>query len=100
MVCANQRRILLLKKKNEALNIEIFDVNSEIQLELKRKEMLQCNHLFVKLRDEEVYGGFHSTDYEYEPSIIKCVHCELTNYYMSSGERDYRKYYPKYKYQN
>lgn len=93
----NDNDIFLLKKKNEALSIEIFDVNSEIRLELKKKEMLQCNHLFVKLRDSEVYGGFHSSDYEYEPSIIKCVHCGLTNYYMSSGERDYRKYYPKYK---
>ncbi len=91
----NDDDIALLKKKNDAIVKKIGYISYEIQLELKEKQMLQCNHLFVKLKDREVYGGFHSTDYEYEPSVVKCVHCGLTNYYMSSYERDYRNHYAK-----
>ena len=71
--------IFLLKKELNKLSCEY--TNSSI---LKSKQIYQrlnkeCNHLFVKLKDGYWTGGCHSSDCEYTPSIVECVHCGLTN---------------------
>ncbi len=45
----------------------------------RRDEIINCNHLFLKLKEKEYVGSFHSSDCEDEPSILECVHCGLTN---------------------
>lgn len=47
--------------------------------EERENEIKKCNHLFLILKNKEYVGGFHSSDCGYEPSILECVHCGLTN---------------------
>ena len=42
-----------------------------------------CDHLFVKQTEGYWIGGFHSSNYEYEHSIVTCVHCGLSNRYKN-----------------
>ena len=55
----------------------------------KIKEIENCDHLFLKLREGYDVKGFHSTDYYHVPSTIECVKCGLSNKYsdMSIKER-------------
>jgi hypothetical protein len=47
-----------------------------------------CNHLFVMQKEGYWVGGFHSSDYEYEKSIVTCVHCGLTNRWSIFNQYD------------
>ena len=38
-----------------------------------------CKHLFVKVRESEYIGAFHSSDCETIPARYECVLCGLTN---------------------
>lgn len=38
-----------------------------------------CEHLFVKVRESEYIGAFHSSDCGTIPARFECVHCGLTN---------------------
>ena len=48
----------------------------------KQKEMEECEHLFIKKTNGYWINGFHSSDYEYAPCIVECLHCGLTNLYL------------------
>ena len=59
-----------------------------VDIVIKRKEeMEKCNHLFILLKEGEWINGFHSSDCCYEPNIVECVHCGLTNKFMRIEER-------------
>ena len=45
----------------------------------RKDEILNCNHLFLKLKDKEYIGSYHSSDCYDNPAIVECVHCGLTN---------------------
>ena len=45
-----------------------------------------CQHLFVKVRDPEYIGAFHSSDCETIPARYECVRCGLTNRLMDMEE--------------
>ena len=55
------------------------------------QEMSSCNHLFVKIKEGVSYSGFHSSDYEYDPSQVECVFCGLTNKHKYMEDLFYRK---------
>lgn len=38
-----------------------------------------CDHLFVKIRESEYSGSFHSSDCSTTPARYECVRCGLTN---------------------
>ena len=73
----NNDEINKLKEKNK----ELKELIKNEYLENKVLQMRKCSHLFVKLKYGHWTGGFHSSDYEYEPGIFQCVHCGLTNKY-------------------
>ena len=54
------------------------------------KEISSCNHLFVKIKEGVSYPGFHSSDYEYDPSQVECVFCGLTNKHKYMEDLFYR----------
>jgi hypothetical protein len=56
-------------------------------LDKREKEMEECTHLFVKLREGEDYYGFHSSDCGHDPCIVKCVKCGLTNKYTKLSDK-------------
>ena len=60
-------------------------------LENKKLEMENCQHLFLKLEEGQRYYGFHSSDCGYDPCVVVCLKCGLTNKYI---ERDsiYKEY--------
>ena len=70
---------------------------SDEEVEKRKNEIIKCNHLFIKLEDGVYIGGFHSSDCYYEPSIVECVHCGLTNKFNKLEElyndRDYLSYF-------
>ena len=45
----------------------------------RKEEMLNCNHLFLKLKDKEYVGSYHSSDCCDDSAIVECVYCGLTN---------------------
>lgn len=49
--------------------------------EERKKQIRECNHEFVLLKEGGWCGGFNSSDYEYDYNIIECVHCGVTNKY-------------------
>ena len=59
-----------------------LSVNEEAR-EKVIKRMKKCNHLFVKLKEGQTIPGFHSTEYYYDPCVVECVHCGLTNKFCS-----------------
>ena len=44
-----------------------------------RKHMEECDHLFIKQREGYWSCGFHSSDYEYTPTVVTCLKCGLNN---------------------
>ena len=48
----------------------------------KKKQMEECDHLFIKQREGYWVGGFNSSDYEYTPCVVECLRCGLTNSYL------------------
>lgn len=45
-----------------------------------------CKHLFVKVRESEYIGAFHSSDCETIPARYECVRCGLTNRLIDTEE--------------
>lgn len=45
-----------------------------------------CEHLFVKVRESEYIGAFHSSDCETIPARYECVRCGLTNRLIDTEE--------------
>ena len=45
-----------------------------------------CKHLFVKVRESEYIGAFHSSDCETIPARYECVKCGLTNRLIDTEE--------------
>ena len=77
--------------------------NEEIRAKLmaKLKEFRECEHLFVKLRAGRWVGGFHSSDYEYDPTIVYCVKCGLNNINLDTmSENKRHKFYSMINYYN
>ena len=57
-----------------------------VEKEKRRDEVLHCEHKFVLLKRGGWTGGFHSSDYEYQPNLVECVHCGLTNKFVKMEE--------------
>lgn len=59
-------------------------------LKNKEKQMEECQHLFLKIKEGKSYYGFHSSDYEHEPCVVTCLKCGLTNRFieMNSIEKE------------
>ena len=51
-------------------------------LKNKEKQMEECEHLFLKIKEGRSYNGYHSSDYEYEPCVVVCLKCGLTNRFI------------------
>ena len=58
--------------------------NDKFDESLKRMKtkMSKCDHLFVKLKEGEYIGGFHSSDCYDDPPVVTCLKCGLTNKYI------------------
>lgn len=54
----------------------------------KETQMKKCQHLFLKLKKGEYYGGFNSSDCEYDPCIVICLKCWLTNKFTEYNSID------------
>ncbi len=78
----NNEAISKLEKRGQKIDEEISKTSLYIQVRKAEEKMLKCKHLFVKLKEGERYSGFHSSDYEQDPSLVECVHCGLTNRYL------------------
>ena len=57
---------------------------------LKRKEsqMEECQHLFLKIKKGQRYYGFHSSDCGYDPCVVICLKCGLTNRFFEMDSID------------
>ena len=57
---------------------------------LKKKEtqMDECKHLFLKIREGQNYYGFHSSDCGYDPCVVICLKCGLTNKFIEMDSLD------------
>ena len=44
-----------------------------------KKRMEECDHLFIKEEEGFWAPGFHSSDYEYIPTVVTCLKCGLNN---------------------
>ncbi len=72
------------------LEKELIKVKKELEEELikVKKDMEECDHLFIKQREGYWSCGFHSSDYEYTPTVVTCLKCGLNN---QSHNREYDK---------
>ena len=54
---------------------------SELEKKLLKikKHMEECDHLFIKKQKGFWATGFHSSDYEYIPTVVICLKCGLNN---------------------
>ena len=67
----------------------------------REEEMLNCNHLLLKLEEGTYYGAFHSSDCETDPSTVYCLKCGFTSKYITYNMYEEKKYEymaPKYYY--
>lgn len=62
-------------------NDKFMEYMKKVELQMKN-----CNHLFVKLKKGQYYGGFHSSDCEYDPAVVICLKCSLTNKYIEMDD--------------
>ena len=60
-------------------------------LKNKESQMENCQHLFLKIEQGQHYYGFHSSDCGYDPCIVICLKCGLTNKFIEK-ESIYKKY--------
>lgn len=60
------------------------------QLERQRQKYEECNHLFVKTREGVHYYGFHSSDCGYDPPVVVCLECGLTNKHIEMEYKEKR----------
>lgn len=82
----NDESILKLEKRRNKIDEFIATTSLYIQVRKTEEKMLKCKHLFVKLKEGERFSGFHSSDYEQDPSLVECVHCGLTNRYLLEND--------------
>lgn len=61
-------------------------------IEQRKKEIKNCNHLFILKEKGYVVPGFHSSDYEYVQNKVECVCCGLTNKFKEIEEYIFYKY--------
>lgn len=54
----------------------------------KETQMKKCQHLFLKLKEGKHYYGFNSSDYEYNPCVVICLKCGLTNRFIETNSID------------
>ena len=70
--------------------MEAIIINYLYYLTDEDKEMLdkmrKCNHLFVKFEEGRDINLGHSSDCYYDPPIIQCVCCGLTNKHINEVE--------------
>ena len=59
----------------------------------KIKQVENCQHLFLKEKDREVYYGFHSSDCGSTPPIVVCLKCGLTNKHLEMDSITKRRCY-------
>ena len=81
----------LVKLPNNDNFAQCFRSLSNGYTDKRKEEIINCNHLFFKLKEKQYVGSFHSSDCEDEPSILECVHCGLTNKFEPI-ERVLKKY--------
>ena len=65
----------------------LINSNNKQYIKERKDEILNCNHLFLKLKDKEYIGSLHSSDCYDEPAIVECVHCGLTNKFKYLEEK-------------
>ena len=82
----NDEAILKLEKRRNKIDEFIATTSLYIQVRKTEEKMLKCKHLFVKIKEKESFSGFHSSDYEQDPSLVECVHCGLTNRYLLEND--------------
>ena len=54
-----------------------------------KKRMEECDHLFIKEEEGFWAPGFHSSDYEYIPTVVSCLKCGLNN---EPHNREYNRF--------
>ena len=59
---------------------------SEEEQQKRYKEVCTCNHVFALYQPTKYYGALHSSDCYAKDAIIECVHCGLTNKFISFEE--------------
>ncbi len=82
----NDEAILNLEKRRNKIDEFIATTSLYQQVRKAEEKMLKCKHLFVKLKEGERFSGFHSSDYEQDPSLVECVHCGLTNRFLLEND--------------
>lgn len=60
-------------------------------LKNKESQMEECHHLFLKIKEGQNYYGFHSSDCGYDPCVVICLKCGLTNRFIEMDSID-KKY--------
>ena len=64
---------------NESTKLgQLRSCERNLKEQIKRKEMMECNHYFVTIKKDSYFDG-HRTQTDY---IYKCIHCGLTNKYL------------------
>lgn len=48
----------------------------------RKQKVAECDHLFVVLEKGSSLGGLNSSEWDYTPFCIECVHCNLTNKFI------------------
>ncbi len=62
-------------------------------LKRMKSKMNECDHLFIKLKEGEYIGAFHSSDCEDIPPTVSCLKCGLTNKYIEMSDYEKQIYY-------
>ena len=77
-----------MKYANDLLSQRIKSLHLKEEEKTRReKEMKNCDHLFVKLRDFRDDYDFMDPDPSKRPLLIQCVHCGLTNKFREFDSR-------------
>ncbi len=77
-----------MKYANDLLSQRIKSLHLKEEEKTRREnEMMNCNHLFVKLRDYRGDFDFMDPDPNKRPLLIECVHCGLTNKFKEFDSR-------------
>lgn len=66
--------------------IRAYTEPSNYRKNKRQEEVLSCDHEFVILEKGNYVGSFHSSDCEFQSSVIECVHCGVTNKFMKMTE--------------
>ena len=49
----------------------------------KKKKFEECDHLFIKTKEEHKRINLNTSEYEYVPCTVKCLKCGLTNFHLN-----------------